>query len=594
MQKLQLTFTYGDRSPHLEIIDADPAKMHRFGRRDFARWFELAEPSLQSTISREHFHVRYDAEGERFAVIECSKEGSGFRLLSTGDEERPFEWRHGEQLLLGPRSQLRIRATPANDDYVYVTFEYDGATGATGSLERPLLLERLCQLLDHYHCAHLIGLPGGGKQKLVRELAGATAPGLRLGGLFTVSTLPIMVDGLMVDVGETDTLWRALSRAILKSASAACRSRGYPMAGERIEQILIEFDTQPPDTPDEALATFERAFRCVRERAFQNPLLILTHFDALYADLEADMLYCLARLRTEWHELSDHIYLVITTNRPSAMLRIDDAQPARETRRRHFDNLFVGATLTVRHNGPFKELWQTLHPGNTAPSLNSAGETTLERLTGNHLAIAEGARNVINMWRWLSVDGTLSPAVETYRWTDPPQQACINIWQALEPSEQRHLLDLVAGQPIADGHQRRLYDLGLLTADGRIFSDILAHAIVGLQSARSGTIPTYGLHADEKQRRVYVNGQEVVKKETRESQFFWALYNKPNTTVPFIDLLVATNEEYNVAAFKKDYAFRKLELEALSRLASRVTKKVGRVYIKNVHGKGYMFQTDAA
>ena len=147
---------------------------------------------------------------------------------------------------------------------------------------------------------------------------------------------------------------------------------------------------------------------------------------------------------------------------------------------------------------------------------------------------------------------------------------------------------------MADDQRQRLYELGLLTPDGHIFSGIFARTIIRLQASRLEDIPEFGLYVDTDQRRVYYNGQEVFARETRESRFFWALYEQPNEVVTFLNLLVATNNDYNVNAFKKDSIFRIHEQETLTRLAGRVKQKIGGVRIVNVHGKGYKFLTDAA
>lgn len=590
MKKLIVTFTCGSRPPHVETIAPDTTQTYRFGRHVFAKWFELAEQDLRKTVSGEHFRVCYDATGEHFKVIECSSNGSGFRHLSTGDEQPAFVWRHREELLLGPHSELRIYA-PAIDHDIHVTFRCEDATGPG---ERPPLLESVCQNLDQHHGVHLVGLPGSGKQQLLRELVEATGPGIRPSGPFAVRTLPIVVDCLPVVDNESQPLWRSLARAILTTSADACRGRAYSQAASKIEGIRGEFDRHMPNTPVESLPYFERTFRCVREETFQNPLLILTHFDGLYADLEADMLYCLARFRSEWHQLSDHIYVIISTNRPAAMLRVEDTRPARERLRREFDNQFAGATLSVRHEDAFGALWKALHPPNSVPLLSQTSAATLARLTGNLPAIAQEAKTVIGHRRWLNAQGELSPAVEQYHWDNPPLKTCIRIWQALEPPEQKHLLDLAAGRPVADDQRQRLYELGLLTPDGHIFSGIFARTIIRLQASRLEDIPEFGLYVDTDQRRVYYNGQEVFARETRESRFFWALYEQPNEVVTFLNLLVATNNDYNVNAFKKDSIFRIHEQETLTRLAGRVKQKIGGVRIVNVHGKGYKFLTDAA
>ena len=62
----------------------------------------------------------------------------------------------------------------------------------------------------------------------------------------------------------------------------------------------------------------------VIKKTLQSPLIVLTNFDSVYSDLEPAMLYCLSRFRNEWPDVSERIYLVITTWRPLSRLR-DDA-----------------------------------------------------------------------------------------------------------------------------------------------------------------------------------------------------------------------------------------------------------------------------
>jgi len=587
---LQLTIRYRDRT-HVLSVAAVPNQPQSFGRADFQRWFALPADALLS-VSKKHFSVIF-SHG-RFWIDETSRYGSHVRNLD-GPSPLPYRKRRDARLALGRRTELRLvninRADSTYDD-LYVLID-NPAAGDTLALFIDPLWDQLLRRLESARAVHLVGLPGSGKWYLARQLMAADSREReqRLG----LSTLSISVDCRAIAAGD-QPLWLAFARRLLLATGEAATLAGYGEAGRELAALLAQWDQRPPAHPDETMSAFQRAFEIVVKKTLQSPLLVLTNFDSVYSDLEPEMLYCLSRFRREWHDVSDRIYLVITTWRPLSRLR-DDAGPddadarAREADAdfvRDFGHIFTDATIRIDHRAGFRNLWDALTTGRP---LDRRTEEQLLRLTGANPGLLRDVLRRLQLRGHLDGPASLSSQLTAEDWTDPPLATADKIWRVLRPDERDCLVSLAQAHPIDVNREQELARLGLLDADGRIFSDIFA-ATVGRFRAEEERHER-GLRVDAANRRVLVDGQPVPLRDGREMDILLVLYEHRGGVVKYRQLI---EKVYGQPGQPYDDALIHNDKEALQRAIGRLCERIDpqRAYIINKHGVGYTLSSAVA
>ena len=591
---LQLTIRYRDKT-HVLSVAAAPDQPWALGRADFQRWFDLPADSLLS-ISKNHFSVVF-SHG-RFWIDEDSRYGTFVRNLDA-PAPLPYRKRRHARLALGRRTELRLvninRADNTTDD-LYVLID-NPAAGDTLALFVDPLWDQLLRRLESARAVHLVGLPGSGKWHLARQLMAEDSREReqRLG----LSTLPIAVDCLAIDAGD-QPLWLAFARRLLLATGEAAEVAGYADAGRQLAALLAQFDQRPPAQPDETMNDFQRAFEIVIKKTLQSPLIVLTNFDSVYSDLEPAMLYCLSRFRNEWPDVSERIYLVITTWRPLSRLRDDagsdtadresDAR-ARATEAnfvRDFGHIFTDATLHLDHRANFRGLWDSVTAGRP---LDRRTEEQLLRLTGANPGLLRDVLRRLQLRGHLDGPASLSSQLTAEDWTDPPLATADKIWRVLRPDERDCLVSLAQAHPIDVNREQELARLGLLDADGRIFSDIFA-ATVGRFRAEEERHER-GLRVDAANRRVLVDGQPVPLRDGREMDILLVLYEHRGGVVKYRQLI---EKVYGQPGQPYDDALIHNDKEALQRAIGRLCERIDpqRAYIINKHGVGYTLSSAVA
>ena len=591
---LQLTIRYRDKT-HVLSVAAAPDQPWALGRADFQRWFDLPADSLLS-ISKNHFSVVF-SHG-RFWIDEDSRYGTFVRNLDA-PAPLPYRKRRHARLALGRRTELRLvninRADNTTDD-LYVLID-NPAAGDTLALFVDPLWDQLLRRLESARAVHLVGLPGSGKWHLARQLMAEDSREReqRLG----LSTLPIAVDCLAIAAGD-QPLWLAFARRLLLATGEAAEVAGYADAGRQLAALLAQFDQRPPAQPDETMNDFQRAFEIVIKKTLQSPLIVLTNFDSVYSDLEPAMLYCLSRFRNEWPDVSERIYLVITTWRPLSRLRDDagsdtadresDAR-ARATEAnfvRDFGHIFTDATLHLDHRANFRGLWDSVTAGRP---LDRRTEEQLLRLTGANPGLLRDVLRRRQLRGRLDDPAALSDQLAAEDWTDPPLPTADRIWRVLRPDERDCLVSLAQSRPIDVNREQELARLGLLDADGRIFSDIFAKTIARFRAEEERH--ERGLRIDAANRRVLVDGQPVPLRDGREMDILLALYEGRGDFVGYRELI---EKVYGQPGQRYDDALIANDKEALQRAIARLCERIDpqRAYITNKHGVGYRLSAAVA
>ena len=583
---LQLTIRYRDKT-HVLSVAAEPDRPQSFGRADFQRWFDLPTDSLLS-ISKKHLSVVFNQS--RFWIDETSRYGTHVRPLDAPSPP-PYRQRRQARLALGRRTELRLinlnRADNTPDD-LYIIVD-NPAAGDTLALFDDPLWDQLLRRLESARAVHLIGLPGSGKWYLARQLMAddSRQREQRLG----LSTLPIAVDGRAIAAGD-QPLWLAFARRLLLATGEAAELAGHSDAARELAALLAQFDQRPPAQPNETMSVFQRAFEIVVKKTLQSPLLVLTNFDGVYSDLESEMLYCLSRFRAEWHDISDRIYLVITTCRPLSRLRDDagpdDARAAGADFVRDFGHVFTDATIQLDHRANFRRLWDSITAGRP---LDRRAEEQLLRLTGANPGLLRDVLRRLQLRGRLDDPAPLAGQLAAEDWTDPPLPTADKIWRALRPDERDCLVSLAQSRPIDVNREQELARLGLLGADGRLFSDIFAKTIARFRAEEERH--ERGLRVDAANRRVLVDGQPIPLRDGREMDILLALYARRGDVVGHRELLEAVYAEPGVPY---DDAMYYSDKEALQRAIARLCERIDpqRAYLTNKHGVGYSLSAAVA
>lgn len=580
MPELQVTLRYRDQT-HVLAVAAVPDTPQTIGRAQLQQWFGLSSDTLLN-ISKAHCSVVYS--NGRFWLDDHSSFGSYVRSLE-GPIPPPYRRRRRARMPLGRRTEVMLANTNREDrtpDDVYIFIDNPGASDTLALFTDPLW-DQLLRRLDSAHAAHLLGLPGSGKWYLARQLmADESHDRERLLGL---SMLPISVDCRAI-AADDQPLWLAFARRLLLAMGEAADRAGHAAAADHLAALLAQFDRQPPGRPDETMSVFRRAFEALVQETLRSPLLVLTNFDAVYSDLEPEMLYCLARFRGEWHDISERIYMVIATCRPLRWLRDEaDQEPGGRGDTaldfvREFRHIFADATLILNYRGQFSSLWASMSDGRP---LDLHTEELLLRLTGANPGLLRDVLGRARLRGWL-YDTRLADRLAAETWRDAALPTADKIWRVLRPDERDCLVALAGGQHIDINRQQELARLGLIDSDGRIFSDIFAVAVLRFRDEEERH--ERGLRVDAVNRRVTVDGRPVALRDGREMDILLALYARRGEVVPYRELVEAV---YGEPGGTYDDALYFSDKEALQRAIGRLCERIDpqRAYLTNKHGVGY-------
>lgn len=607
---LKITFKYSDSDQsHVETISAGSPQAYFFGREQFAGWLPdgPSPAELRNRVSANHFRIVVD-DGQ-FRLYETSKHGSTLEQTYEKSGAVFSGEKHNEEIILRTTgTELHIAVD--DDRRMIVAFSQkedkptkDGEDHSTGDLPPLPFTVQLGEALEKHRYAHLIGLPGSRKQKLIGLLKTHTDDRLPP----NVSTLPIEVDSRFIEISASEDLWLSLARAILDATAGACEmlpskddgnTTRPKEAAKEIREISSDLAYKQFRSPLQLDLIFRHVFDRVRRYTRQNPLLILNHFDGLYAVLDAEMFECLRKFQT-WPDLSDHMYLVVATNRSFEAIKREEDSRDHEKYVEPFTRLFRHTTIALQYeDSHLVTLLKELPKSNRPPTTDGNTRKALSRLTGNYPALLEEVAPILKAEGLIDKSGALTENLSRRRWEADKWPACKDIWNALSPDERQCLLELSQRRPPTNAAAlRSLGQLGLVKQgkDGqnRIFSHIFDQAVEKLHSAvtPTGGIRPYGLHIDPHTRRVYRNGLEVMHGDSSQFAVLLKLYEKRNEIVSYAELIQATDNRYDIRQYNEDPSDARGRRLALTRMISHLCQKIDpeRFYIQSKRNQGYSF-----
>jgi DNA-binding response OmpR family regulator len=204
-------------------------------------------------------------------------------------------------------------------------------------------------------------------------------------------------------------------------------------------------------------------------------------------------------------------------------------------------------------------------------NLPGEAQQAVLRLAGGHLGLLTA----------LTQAALRSPAALT---GDPNARAeCLKIWNQLRPEEQAALKSLVTeAQEGLNPHDReRLQILGLLTEDGRIFSELFALFV--RRQAAAPAQSTIGVRVDEDAGEVWVDGIKVTVLTDLEYRLMRLLHQRPDR--------LTTKDMIVEAVWGGEY-LDKVDDARIEKLVSRLRAKIEPDparprYLLTQRGRGY-------
>lgn len=286
-------------------------------------------------------------------------------------------------------------------------------------------------------------------------------------------------------------------------------------------------------------------------------VLLLDEFDEVYTALEDRTLLNLRALKDKF---PDRLAYVTATVRPLA-----DPGLRGEN---EFAELFTANTLALR----------LLSDSDARQVLAEVGGADLPAALQQAILHAAGGH--------FGLLGALAQAAQRHPealTSDPNVRAeCLKLWNQLRPEEQAALRALVAAEDGLNPHDRtRLQTFGLLTGDGRLFSDLFA-TFVRYQGA-SAPETVQGVRVDEDAGEVWVDGVKVTVLTELEYRLMRLLYER-------LDRLT-TKEQIVEAVWGGQYLDR-VDDARIEKLVSRLRAKVEPEplrprYLITQRGRGY-------
>lgn len=413
---------------------------------------------------------------------------------------------------------------------------------------------QLLSILARGECAAIYGLSNTGKSPLLRALPAADnlAQYQRLAGR---PGLLVYVDCNRVIELTAPGFFEVVVRSLIETVVEDASLQSSALLG-----ALREYHNRITMTAAtfQASMAFNNAISDACAQLGRNVVLLLDEFDEVYAALEDRTLLNLRALKDKFQS---RLAYVTATVRP-----LTDPALRGEN---EFAELFTVNTLPLRllSESDARSILEEL----TGPGLPQAVRDHLLEAAGGHFgllgALAHAAQHQANNFT-----------------SDPNVRAeCLKIWNQLRSDEQAALQMLAASADNGlNPHDRaRLNAFGLLTDDGRIFSELFAtfirHQSAGPEEA------ALGVRVDEDAGEVWVDGVKVTVLTDLEYRLMRLLYQR-------LDRLT-TKEQIVETVWGGQYMDR-VDDARIEKLVSRLRAKVEPEplhprYLLTQRGRGY-------
>jgi DNA-binding response OmpR family regulator len=345
---------------------------------------------------------------------------------------------------------------------------------------RQTQVESLLSIVAGGECCAIFGLSNTGKSPLLRSLPRPEheAAYARLAGQ---PGALVYIDCNRVVELTAPGFYEIVLRSMLEAFE-----EGTAGASPVLIQHLREQHNQITAAPSafKASLVFNDAVSEICRQLGRNLVLLLDEFDEVYAALEDRTLLNLRALKDKYQ--NGLAYITATV------------RPLSESRD-HGDNEF--AELFATHTLPLGLLSET-DAGRVLDASGGAGlspdtKQNVLRLAGGHLGLLSA----------LTQAALRHPAALS---GDPNARAeCLKIWNQLRPDEQAALKSLVteAQEGLPPHDRERLQILGLLTEEGRVFSELFTLFV--RRQAAAPAQAAVGVRVDEDAGEVWVDGVKV-------------------------------------------------------------------------------------
>jgi DNA-binding winged helix-turn-helix (wHTH) protein/GTP-binding protein EngB required for normal cell division len=425
-------------------------------------------------------------------------------------------------------------------------------------LSNPLPLRRtqidtLLRLVAEGECCAIFGLSNTGKSPLLRALA-APPHIARYEQLTGRPGALIYVDCNRVVELTAPGFYEIVVRSLLEALTEANE------APARLLQRLHDQHnrlTTAASAFQASLAFTQAISECCQELR-RDLVLLLDEFDEVYAALEGRALLNLRALKDKFQA---RLTYITATVRP-----LNESRPSGED---EFAELFAAHTLPLGLLS--SEDARQVIAGSGGASLSPGQVEEILRLAGGHFGLL----------------GVLTQAAhrqaEDLAAAPNARAECLKIWNQLRPEEQTALKSLVteAEEGLNPHDRERLQNLGLLTAEGGLFSPLFTH-FVRRQSAAPAQAAV-GVLVDEDAGEVWVEGVKVTVLTDLEYKLVRLLAQR-------LDRL--TTKDMIVEAVWGGQYFDKVDDARIEKLVSRLRAKIEPDpahprYLLTQRGRGY-------
>jgi DNA-binding response OmpR family regulator/GTP-binding protein EngB required for normal cell division len=416
---------------------------------------------------------------------------------------------------------------------------------------RQVQIESLLRIVAQGECCAIFGLSNTGKSPLLRTLPEHQAIYARYAaqpGVLIYIDCNRVVE--LTAPGFYEIVVRSLLEALEDGTSAP------PVLIQHLHEQHNQITTAP--SAFRASLAFNDAISEICRQLGRNLVLLLDEFDEVYAALEDRTLLNLRALKDKYQ---DRLAYITATVRPLS----ENRTPG--------DNEF--AELFATHTLPLGLLSaeDAQHALESFGGAHLPADTTqtVLRLAGGHLGLLTA----------LTQAALRNPASLT---SDPNARAeCLKIWNQLRPEEQAALKSLVTEvQEGLNPHDReRLQILGLLTEDGRIFSELFT--LFARRQAAAPAQTATGVRVDEDAGEVWVDGVKVTVLTDLEYRLMRLLHQRQDR--------LTTKDMIVEAVWGGEY-LDKVDDARIEKLVSRLRAKVEPDparprYLLTQRGRGY-------
>lgn len=419
---------------------------------------------------------------------------------------------------------------------------------------RQAQIENILSIVAQGECCAIFGLSNTGKSPLLRALP---APEYEAAYARYAAQLGLLI---YIDCNRVVELTAPGFYEIVVRSLLEAFEDGMTTAPPVLLQHLRDRHNHITIAPSvfQASLAFNDAISEICRQLGRNLVLLLDEFDEVYAALEDRSLLNLRALKDKYQ---NGLAYITATVRPLS----ESHSPGDN----EFAELFATHTLPIGLLAPADAQRALASFGGA--NLPGGAQQTVLRLAGGHLGLLTA----------LAQAALRNPATLT---GDPNARAeCLKIWNQLRPDEQAALKSLVTeAQEGLNPHDReRLQILGLLTEDGRLFSEFFALFV--RRQAAAPAQSTIGVRVDEDAGEVWVDGVKVTVLTDLEYRLMRLLHQRQDR--------LTTKDMIVEAVWGGEY-LDKVDDARIEKLVSRLRAKIEPDparprYLLTQRGRGY-------